>query len=84
MASSDKSHAASKRLLKELQAYESEPNEALLRLGPLSDGDLNLWIAVMKGISGTAYEGTSHSKHLSTILIIILMFHDLRFDAETT
>lgn len=60
MASLDKGHAAAKRLLKELQAYETEPNEALLRLGPINDGNLNHWTAVMKGITGTAYEGTSH------------------------
>ena len=57
MASSDKGQATSKRLLKELQAYENEPNEALQWLGPLNDNDLNHWVAVMKGISGTAYEG---------------------------
>ena len=60
MAGSDKGQATSKRLLKELQAYESEPNEALLRLGPLNDDDLHHWIGVMKGIPGTAYEGTFH------------------------
>lgn len=59
MASSDKAQAASRRLLKELQAYENEPNEALLRLGPLNDNDLHHWAAVMRGITGTAYEGTS-------------------------
>ncbi|KAK5166011.1 hypothetical protein LTR04_000815 [Oleoguttula sp. CCFEE 6159] len=46
-----------KRLLQELQAYEQEPNEALLQLGPVSDDELMHWTAVMKGVEGTAYEG---------------------------
>ncbi|TKA74753.1 hypothetical protein B0A49_02256 [Cryomyces minteri] len=46
-----------KRLLQELQAYEQEPNDALLQLGPVSDDELMHWTAVMKGVEGTAYEG---------------------------
>jgi len=40
----------------ELNAYQSEPNDALLRLGPVHDDDLLHWEAVMRGVTGTAYE----------------------------
>lgn len=50
---------AAKRLLKELKTYQNDPNEALLHLGPTSDDDLYHWTAIMKGVAGTAYEGTS-------------------------
>lgn len=40
----------------ELQTYQSDPNEALLELGPVDD-DVMHWRAVMKGVVGTAYEG---------------------------
>ncbi|KAF2705919.1 ubiquitin-conjugating enzyme E2 4 [Pleomassaria siparia CBS 279.74] len=46
-----------KRLLTELQTYQSDPNEALLELGPVNDDELMNWRAVMKGVPGTAYEG---------------------------
>lgn len=46
-----------KRLLHELQSYESEPSEALLHLGPVEDNELTHWRAVLRGVSGTAYEG---------------------------
>jgi peroxin-4 len=46
-----------KRLMTELQTYQSDPNEALLELGP-ADDDVMHWNAVMKGVVGTAYEGT--------------------------
>jgi peroxin-4 len=48
-----------KRLLTELQTYQSDPNDALLELGPVSDDELMHWRAVMVGVQGTAYEGTS-------------------------
>ena len=48
-----------KRLLHELQSYEQEPSDALLRLGPVHDDELLRWSAVMKGVHGTAYEGSS-------------------------
>lgn len=41
----------------ELQTYQSDPNDALLELGP-ADEDIMNWRAVMTGVSGTAYEGT--------------------------
>ena len=46
-----------KRLMHELQTYQTDPNEALLELGPEND-DVMHWQAVMKGVVGTAYEGT--------------------------
>jgi peroxin-4 len=46
-----------KRLMTELRKYDSDPNEALLELG-LADEDVMHWRAVMKGVVGTAYEGT--------------------------
>lgn len=48
-----------KRLLTELQTYQSDPNEALLELGPINDDELMHWQAVMVGLQGTAYEGTA-------------------------
>jgi len=56
MASS-KSQSTTKRLLSELKDYHSDPNDALLQLGPVSDEELMHWTAVMKGVPGTAYEG---------------------------
>jgi ubiquitin-protein ligase len=47
-----------KRLTQELKDYQRDPNEALLHLGPASDDDLMEWTAVLKGVDGTAYEGT--------------------------
>jgi len=56
-----------KRLMHELQTYQTDPNEALLELGPEND-DVMHWRAVMKGVVGTAYEGTFtlHSLYLNT------------------
>ncbi len=55
--SSQSTQSATKRLLHELHSYEDDPNPALLRLGPVSDGELFQWEAVMKGVKGSAYEG---------------------------
>lgn len=52
-----KAQTTTKRLLHELRSYEQEPSEALLHLGPVNDDELMHWSAVMKGVSGTAYEG---------------------------
>ncbi|KAF2104432.1 ubiquitin-conjugating enzyme [Rhizodiscina lignyota] len=57
MAGSSRSQTPTQRLLKELQQYQQEPNDALLSLGPVSDDELMHWSAVMKGVQGTAYEG---------------------------
>ncbi|KAF1957814.1 ubiquitin-conjugating enzyme [Byssothecium circinans] len=57
MASSSRNASPTKRLLTELQTYQSDPNEALLELGPVDDDELLHWRAVMKGVVGTAYEG---------------------------
>lgn len=51
------SRSTTTRLLKELQDYTSNPNEALLHLGPINDEDLLHWEAVLKGVNGTPYEG---------------------------
>ncbi|KAF2873608.1 ubiquitin-conjugating enzyme/RWD-like protein [Massariosphaeria phaeospora] len=57
MASSSRNQTPTKRLLTELQTYQSDPNDALLELGPVDDNELMHWRAVMKGVVGTAYEG---------------------------
>lgn len=53
----NKGQTTTKRLLHELQSYEQEPSEALLELGPVNDDELLHWIAVLKGVEGTAYQG---------------------------
>ena len=58
------SRSTTTRLLKELQDYTSNPNEALLHLGPINDEDLLHWEAVLKGVNGTPYEGS----HLTNFL----------------
>ncbi|KAF2126348.1 UBC-like protein [Dothidotthia symphoricarpi CBS 119687] len=55
MAGSSRGASPIKRLMTELQTYQSDPNEALLELGPIEDDVLH-WRAVMKGVIGTAYE----------------------------
>lgn len=59
MSSSSRVQSPVKRLLTELQNYQSDPNDALDRLGPVSDEELTHWNAVMRGVPGTAYEGWS-------------------------
>lgn len=58
MAGSSRNATPTKRLMTELQTYQSDPNDALLELGP-TDDDVMHWRAVMKGVVGTAYEGKS-------------------------
>ena len=58
MAGSSRNASPIKRLMTELQTYQNDPNDALLELGP-TDDDVMHWRAVMKGVQGTAYEGTS-------------------------
>jgi peroxin-4 len=58
MAGSSRGASPIKRLMTELQAYQSDPNDALLDLGP-ADEDVMHWRAVMKGVAGTAYQGGS-------------------------
>lgn len=48
---------ASKRLIKELDAYRRDPSAALSVLEPRSDDDLFHLVAVLRGPEGTAYEG---------------------------
>jgi peroxin-4 len=52
-----------KRLMTELQTYQTDPNDALLELGP-ADDDVMHWRAVMKGVIGTAYEGNHRLPYL--------------------
>lgn len=49
--------SSTKRLLHELHSYTSDPNPALLHLGPVSESQVLHWDAVMKGVEGSAYEG---------------------------
>jgi peroxin-4 len=62
------SRSTTTRLLKELQDYTSNPNEALLHLGLINDEDLLHWEAVLKGVNGTPYEG-NHPPNLFDIMI---------------
>lgn len=62
MAGSSRNATPIKRLMTELQTYQSDPNDALLELGP-ADDDVMHWRAVMKGVTGTAYEGTPSLHH---------------------
>jgi peroxin-4 len=57
MAASSRTQSPIKRLLNELQTYQSDPNDALDYLGPVNDDELMHWTAVMRGVPGTAYEG---------------------------
>jgi len=57
MAASSRRQSPVKRLISELSAYQSDPNEALERLGPVSDDDLFTWTAVLLGVTNTPYEG---------------------------
>ena len=70
MSSSNKAkntQSTSKRLIQELKDYQQDPNEALLELGPISDDELMQWRAVLKGVEGTAYDGTVHLTHTHSI-----------------
>jgi ubiquitin-protein ligase len=48
---------ATKRIIKELDAYQRDPSPALSRLEPQSDNDLFHMVADLRGPEGTAYEG---------------------------
>ena len=61
--------------MSELQNYQSDPNDALLELGP-TDDDVMHWRAVMKGVGGTAYEGTSSNSFGSRSMIPALSLQD--------
>ena len=50
---------ASKRLIKELDAYRRDPSSAVANLDPIDD-DLFHLKAVLKGPDDTAYEGILH------------------------
>ena len=53
-------HGPAKRLLQELQDYQQEPIEALVELGPVNDGELMRWTAVMRGEKDTPYESITN------------------------
>ncbi|EMD65116.1 hypothetical protein GGP41_003757 [Bipolaris sorokiniana] len=55
MAGSSRNASPIKRLMTELQTYQSNKNDVLYDLGP-TDDDVMQWRAVMKGVPGTAYE----------------------------
>lgn len=57
MAGPSRQQSPVKRLLTELNTYQSDPNEALEHLGPVNEDELMHWTAVMRGVPGTAYEG---------------------------
>ncbi len=48
---------ASKRLIKELDAYNREPSNTVASLQPVADNDLFNLRAVLRGPDDTAYEG---------------------------
>ena len=52
---------ASKRLIKELDAYNRDPSPALASLETVSDDDLLHLRAVLRGPEDTAYQGKSHN-----------------------
>jgi peroxin-4 len=68
------SKSTSQRLLKELKEYASNPNEALLHLGPVSDEDLLQWEAVLRGVQGTPYEGKKHHHHHHHSFCFLFLF----------
>ncbi|MCJ1251417.1 hypothetical protein MMC30_008650 [Trapelia coarctata] len=47
---------STRRLLNELQSLAKEPNPCLLRLGPVSEGEILHWEGVMKGLEEGPYE----------------------------
>ncbi|RIA97682.1 ubiquitin-conjugating enzyme/RWD-like protein [Glomus cerebriforme] len=49
--------AVARRLLKELKDYQKEPNPDLAELSPISDDNLLIWKAVLRGEPDTPYEG---------------------------
>jgi peroxin-4 len=63
MASSSRTQSPVKRLMKELKELQDEPNESCDRIGPVSDDELLHWQAVLRGVPGTAYEGSSPAHH---------------------
>jgi peroxin-4 len=49
--------AVARRLLKELKDYQKEPNPDLAELSPISDDNILIWNAVLRGEPETPYEG---------------------------
>lgn len=71
MAGSSRNASPIKRLMTELQNYQTNKNEVLYDLGP-TDDDVMQWRAVMKGVPGTAYEGNAFlpPKHIPCCLLL--------------
>lgn len=61
---------ATKRLIKELDAYQRDPSPSLTRLEPSSNDDLFHMQAELKGPEGTAYEGTVNIPPFPSALLI--------------
>lgn len=55
---------ATKRIIRELEAYNRDPSPVLSRLEPISDDNLLELTATLLGPEGTAYEGI-HTLSLS-------------------
>lgn len=53
------SKQVTKRLLHELRSYEKDPSDALLHFGPINDEELTHWTAILKGVTGTAYQSNT-------------------------
>lgn len=70
--------SAAKRLLHELATFREEGNPALLELGPASEHELTRWSAVMKGPTGSAYEGESCGLELPAPPASLLRHHRRR------
>ncbi|CAI2168423.1 18073_t:CDS:2 [Funneliformis geosporum] len=49
--------SVARRLLKELKDYQNEPNPDLTELSPISDENILIWNAVLRGETDTPYEG---------------------------
>ncbi|MCJ1470660.1 hypothetical protein MMC07_009306 [Pseudocyphellaria aurata] len=61
---------ATKRLLHELRAQtESGPHPFIPWVGPVSDAQILQWEAIMKGVPGSAYEGTRRTGEICLDLL---------------
>lgn len=82
MSKTASSSSTSKRLLRELQSYTSDPNPALLYLSPVSDDSLYEWQAVLLGPEGTAYEGMLKSSISSNSMYVVASNFELQVHAS--
>ncbi|KAL9534134.1 Ubiquitin-conjugating enzyme E2 [Sphaerulina musiva] len=56
---------ATKRIIRELEAYNRDPSPVLSRLEPISDDNLLELTATLLGPEGTAYEGGKWNLHIN-------------------